>query len=114
MSKQEEKDSTPIDVTMIDNIDKYIHEPSRLKILAHLYVLEHTDFTYLKNLTSFSWGRLSSHLDKLKEAGYVHLEKKLVKKSKKGKETPKTFIYLTEKGRNAFENYRNAMKQLFS
>ncbi|MHA1940952.1 MAG: transcriptional regulator [Candidatus Hodarchaeales archaeon] len=113
MSNQEKKISTPIDVNMIDKIDKNIHEPSRLKILAHLFTLEHTDFTYLKNLTEFSWGRLSSHLDKLEEAGYVQLEKKLVKKIKNGKETPKTFIYLTEKGKEAFENYRKSMKKLF-
>ena len=114
MVKQGKDNPKPIDVNMIDGIDKHIHEPSRLKILAHLYVLEQTDFTYLKNLTDFSWGRLSSHLDKLEKAGYVKLEKKLIKKIKHGKETPKTFISLTEKGREAFENYRDSMKQLFS
>ena len=98
---------------MIDNLDKNIHEPSRLKILAHLHALEHTDFTYLKRLTDFSWGRLASHLDKLEKAGYVLMKKKLIKKNIGGKETPKTFIHLTDKGRFAFESYKNAMRQLF-
>ncbi|MHA1945783.1 MAG: transcriptional regulator [Candidatus Hodarchaeales archaeon] len=114
MSNQKKGVSTPFNVNMIDEIDKNIHEPSRLRILAHLFTLEHTDFTYLKNLTEFSWGRLSSHLDKLEQAGYVQLKKKLVTKSKNGKETPKTFIYLTEKGKQAFTNYRKSMKILFS
>ncbi|MHA2139456.1 MAG: transcriptional regulator [Candidatus Hodarchaeales archaeon] len=98
MSNQRKKGSTPIDVDMIDGIDKNIHEPSRLKILAHLFALEHTDFTYLKNLTDFSWGRLSSHLDKLEEAGYVHLEKKLVRKIKNGKD-PQNIHFSYRKGK---------------
>lgn len=106
--------SAPIDVGMIENIDKIIHEPSRLRILAHLYALEKTDFTYLKRVTDFSWGRLSSHLDKLEEVDYIQLEKKFVTKDKNKKKTPKTFIYLTDKGKKAFERYTEAMKQLFS
>jgi DNA-binding MarR family transcriptional regulator len=113
-SKQIEKGFTSIDIDMIDEIDRYIHEPSRLKILAHLYHLELTDYTYLKNLTNFSWGKLSTHLDKLEEAGYIKLEKKFVKRIKHGKEIAKTFIFLTKNGKEAFENYRSSMKQLLS
>ena len=113
-SKRVEKDSGSIDIDMIDEIDRYIHEPSRLKILAHLYHLELTDYTYLKNLTNFTWGKLSTHLDKLEEAGYVKLEKKFVKRIEHGKNIAKTFIFLTKKGKEAFENYRRSMKQLLS
>ena len=30
----------PINVKKISEIDKYIHEPSRLKIIAHLYSMK--------------------------------------------------------------------------
>ena len=68
-----------IDIELINDIDKIIHEPSRLKIIAYLFSLKRTDFSYLKRETGFSWGRLASHLDKLEEAGYIHMEKKLIK-----------------------------------
>ncbi len=113
-SKQVEEVSTPIDIDKIDDIDKYIHEPSRLKILAHLYSLELTDYTYLKNLTNFSWGKLSTHLDKLEEIGYIKLEKKFIQRTKHGRKVSKTFINLTKKGKTAFENYRRSMKQILS
>ena len=109
-----EKNITPIDVEKISEIDKYIHEPSRLKILAHLYSLEVTDFVYLKRVTGFTWGRLSSHLDKLEKVNYIQMEKKLVSRTKSGKKTPTTHIKLTKKGREAFEKYRSSMKAIFS
>ena len=74
-------------------------------ILANLYVLESADFTFLMNQTNLTWGNLSSHLSKLEEAGYVHIEKEFVNKK------PHTMISLTEDGRKAFERYRQQMKE---
>lgn len=105
--------ATPIDIDKIGSIDKVIHEPSRLKILAHLYTLEVTDFVYLRRVTGFTWGRLSSHLDKLEGVDYIQLEKKLVSKTKSGKKTPTTYIKLTKTGKKAFESYTVAMKKIF-
>jgi DNA-binding MarR family transcriptional regulator len=113
MRSNKEPDS-PIDVEKIGNIDKYIHEPSRLKILAHLYSLKVTDFVYLKRVTGFTWGRLSSHLDKLESVGYIQLEKKLISKPKSDKKTPTTYIKLTKTGKRAFESYTESMREIFS
>lgn len=103
----------PIDIGLIEKIDKIIHEPSRLKIIAHLYALEKTDFSYLKIMTDFTWGRLASHLEKLEEAGYIQTEKKFISTGTKGKKKPKTFINITDSGRKEFEKYTKAMKKLF-
>ena len=35
----------------IQNIDKLIHEPSRLTIMMHLYVVESADFQFLQHQT---------------------------------------------------------------
>lgn len=96
----------------IDDIDRILHDPSRLKIIAYLYSLEETDFTYLKNQTGFTWGRLASHLDKLQEVGYVELRKELVQKRKSSKKTPRTYISLTNRGKEALDRYRESMQQL--
>ena len=112
MTPKKKSSVFPINLETIDEIDKILHDPSRLKIMAYLYSMKETDFTYLKNQTEFSWGRLASHLDKLQEVGYVLLKKQLVQKRKSTKKTPITYISLTSEGRKAFDNYRKSMQQL--
>jgi len=87
-------------------IDKVIHEPARLKIVAHLYVVESADLLFLQRQTGLTWGNLSSHTAKLEEAGYIDVVKEFVGKK------PHTSLKLTERGRKAFVNYRRAMKQV--
>ena len=87
-------------------IDRVIHEPARLAIMALLYVVESADFTFLMNQTSLSWGNLSTHMSKLEEAGYIEVEK-----SFKGRR-PNTSLRLTQAGREAFQVYRQNMKQM--
>jgi len=89
----------------IANIDRLIHEPSRLTIMAHLYVVENADFLFLIQQTGMTWGNLSVHLSKLEAAGYVVIQKEFLGKK------PHTTVRLTEEGRAAFNEYRNNMKQ---
>ena len=84
-------------------IDKLIHEPARLMLMAHLYVVESADFTYLMKQTDLSWGNLSSHMSKLEDAKYIEVIKEF-----KGKR-PNTMLKLTQQGRAAFKNYRQQM-----
>jgi DNA-binding MarR family transcriptional regulator len=93
--------------TLLCSIDKLIHEPARLMIFAHLYVVESADFTFLIRHTGLTWGNLSTHITKLENADYIKVNKKF--KNKK----PNTMLSLTQKGRHAFDIYRKNMKQLF-
>ena len=94
------------DLQPIADIDRLIHEPARLMILALLYVVESGDFTFLMRQTGLTWGNLSSHLSKLEAAGYIEVEKEFVDRK------PRTMLYLTDKGRAAFREYRQSMKQV--
>ena len=87
-------------------IDRLVHEPARLMLMAVLYVIESADFTFLMNQTGMTWGNLSAHMSKLEEAGYLEVEK-----SFKGKR-PNTMLRLTPQGRAAFQSYRLKMKQV--
>jgi len=91
----------------IPKIDKTIHEPARLMIMAYLFVVESADFLFLQRQTGLTWGNLSSHLSKLENANYVAIEKEFIDKK------PHTVLHLTDKGRTAFQEYRQAMKQVF-
>ncbi len=87
-------------------IDRLIHEPARLLILAYLSVIESADFLFLMNQTNLTRGNLSSHLSKLETAGYIEIKKEFVDK------IPRTLLTLTEQGRKAFRRYRRNMKQV--
>ena len=88
------------------NIDRLIHEPSRLTIMAHLYVVESADFLFLIRQTGMTWGNLSVHISKLEAAGYLNVKKEFLGKK------PHTIVSLTNSGRVAFDSYRESMKQV--
>lgn len=85
-------------------LDRVIHEPARLAIVALLSAVDEADFLYLLNETGLTKGNLSSHLAKLETAGYVEIEKTYRQK------IPLTVCRLTPAGRNAFKQYRAALK----
>jgi DNA-binding transcriptional ArsR family regulator len=89
------------------NIDRLIHEPARLMIMAYLCVVESADFLFLVRQTGLTWGNLSSHLSKLEAAGYIEIKKEFVGKK------PHTMLRLTNEGRAAFKEYRRSMKKVF-
>ena len=101
-------DSKPDDLPSVRDIDKMIHEPARLLIVAHLYVVESADFLFLMRQTGMTFGNLSSHMSRLEAAGYIDVEKEFVGKK------PNTKLSLTRNGREAFEGYRRSMQQLFT
>ena len=90
----------------LTDIDRLIHEPARLQIVALLYVLESADFVFVTQQTGLTWGNLSAHITKLEEGGYVKVEK-----GYKGKR-PQTTLSLTAKGSKAFQAYRQSMQQM--
>jgi len=103
MAKQEiDKDN----LQPLAEIDRVIHEPARLLLVATLSVVESADFLFLMNQTKLTRGNLSSHLSKLEAAGYVEIKKEFVEK------IPRTLLRLTEEGRNAFLEYRQKMQQV--
>lgn len=85
------------------DIDRVIHEPVRLRILSILTGIDLADFKFLLSTLELSRGNLSSHMDKLQQAGYVNVEK-----SFNGK-IPHTDYQITDSGRKALSNYWDAL-----
>jgi len=94
------------DLQPLAEIDKVIHEPARLLILAHLSVVESADFLFLERQTGLTRGNLSTHLSKLETAGYIEIKKEFVGK------IPRTLLSLTKHGKKAFQKYLESMKQV--
>lgn len=89
-------------------IDRIIHEPARLRILAQLYVVDSADFIFLMTQLGMTWGNLSSHMTKLEDAEYIEVQKEFLNKK------PRTILKLTQKGRKAFVEYRKTIDQVFN
>jgi DNA-binding MarR family transcriptional regulator len=95
------------DFSSLSDVDRLVHEPARLVVMANLYVVESADYTFLMRQAGITWGNLSSHLSKLEEAGYVDIEK-----TYRGKR-PYTLVHLSDNGRAVFKNYVAQMKAVF-
>ena len=88
------------------DLDRLVHEPSRLAILTALAACKSADFLYLQRLTGLSKGNLSSHLSKLEGAGLVDIEKEFIAK------IPNTRVSVTKAGRAAVERHWKRLDQL--
>jgi DNA-binding transcriptional ArsR family regulator len=87
-------------------LDRIIHEPVRLQIMATLGGVETADFNFLVATLGLSKGNLSSHAEKLEAAGYVEVTKQF-----NGKIT-NTQYALTQKGRKALEQHWIMLERL--
>ena len=88
------------------NLDRVIHDRTRLAIMSALAVNETLSFTELKGVTETTDGNLSVHARKLEEAGYLHCDKSFAGR------TPRTDFRLTASGRRAMEKYLDHMEAL--
>ena len=95
------------EILNVTDVDRVIHEPARLIIIAHLYLVESADFLFLMQQTGLTFGNLSSHMKKLEQAGYIEVQKEFVDRR------PHTMLQLTKEGRAAFKAYRKKMRHLF-
>jgi DNA-binding MarR family transcriptional regulator len=88
------------------NLDRLIHERTRLAIVSALAVNTSLTFSELKELLGASDGNLSVHARKLEDAGYIACTKSFAGR------VPKTEYRLTTAGRRALEKYLNHMEAL--
>lgn len=87
----------------LSDLDRVIHEPARLLLVALLSSVESADFLFLLKESGLTKGNLSVHLSRLEEAGYLRVDK-----SFRGK-IPHTEFRLTPKGKSAFDQYRKSL-----
>lgn len=88
------------------NLDRLIHERTRLAIVSALAVNASLAFNDLKQLLRVTDGNLSVHARKLEDAGYIACTKSFAGR------VPKTEFRLTPAGRRALEKYLDHMEAL--
>lgn len=84
---------------MFKDLDPILHSQLRLAVMSLLISVREADFVFLKEKTNATAGNLSVQLQKLKEAGYVSINKQFKDNY------PQTTCKITSKGITAFEGY---------
>jgi DNA-binding MarR family transcriptional regulator len=93
----------------VEELDPLIHVPARLRIIATLAALNEGDtlsFPQLQQMIGLTQGNLITHLRKLEDADYIHIEK-----NGNGRAS-RTTLNLTRRGRAALDSYTAALHDL--
>lgn len=85
-------------------LNPLLHSQLRLAIMSILMNVEEADFVYLKEKTEATSGNISVQLDKLAATEYIEVKKSFVGRK------PRTTCRITNKGKEAFEEYINALR----
>lgn len=90
---------------MFKDLDPILHSQLRLAVVSLLVSVKEAEFTYIKEQTNSTAGNLSVQIQKLKDAGYIEVEKKFKDNY------PQTICRVTKSGVKAFEKYVNDIQQ---
>ena len=81
------------------DLDPILHSQLRLAVVSLLLGVKEAEFTFLKEKTNATAGNLSVQINKLKEAGYIDVNKQFKDNY------PQTTCKITRKGIDAFDEY---------
>ena len=90
------------------DLDRLVHDRTRLAIVSALAASESLTFTELKAITETTDGNLSVHSRKLEDAGYVTCTKGFDGRM------PRTEFALTAAGKRALQKYLDHMEAIIS
>lgn len=90
---------------MFKDLDPVLHSQLRLAIVSILIRVEEAEFTQLREETQATAGNLSVQINKLRDAGYITVEKKF-----KGN-YPQTLCRITGKGIQQFREYVDVLRK---
>lgn len=92
---------------MFKELDPVIHAQLRLAIMSLLHESGEVGFMEIKEKTRATSGNISVQIQKLKEAGYIQVNKNF------NNNFPSTSCKLSATGKQAFANYMEALNSYF-
>mgnify|MGYP000963480739 CR=1 FL=1 len=90
---------------MFNDLDPLLHSQLRLAVMSILVSVKEAEFRYIQEQTKATAGNLSVQLQKLKDAGYIQIEKGFKNNY------PQTTCKITKEGIAAFEQYVTNIKK---
>lgn len=91
-------------MTVFKELDPLLHSQLRLAVVSLLVSVEEAEFNFLLEQTGATKGNLSAQITKLKDAGYISVEKSF------RNNYPLTTCKIAPKGIEAFEKYVQAIQ----
>ena len=88
------------------DLDKLVHQPTRLRMFAYLYRHGESTFGDVADELDLTEGNLSSHPGRMEDAGAVEIHKEFVDRR------PRTTVALTDEGEALFEEHVRALQGL--
>jgi DNA-binding MarR family transcriptional regulator len=95
-------------MNLFKDLDPILHSQLRLAIISFLIREKEAEFTVLKDKTKSSAGNLSVQINKLREAGYIEVQKDFKDNY------PHTLCKITPSGSRAFESYVKSLQSYLS
>lgn len=92
---------------MFKDLDPILHSQVRLAIMTILLPIKSAEFSYLLDNIETTKGNLSFQITKLREAGYIDVEKSF------RNNYPLTTLHITSKGIDAYESYIDSISEYF-
>ncbi|MDA3821593.1 MAG: transcriptional regulator [Bacteroidales bacterium] len=86
-------------MTQYTDLNPLLHSQLRLAVMSILMNTEQAEFTFIREKTGATAGNLSVQITKLKDAGYIEIEKKF------RNNYPQTICKITKLGKEQFELY---------
>ena len=90
---------------MFEELDPILHYQLRLAVMSLLISVKEAEFTFIREKTNSTAGNLSVQVQKLKEVGYIDVNKQFKDNY------PQTTCKVTPKGIEAFEKYVKALQE---
>lgn len=90
---------------MFKDLDPLLHSQLRMAIVSLLMSVEQAEFTFIREKTGATAGNLSVQISKLKEAGYLEVEKSF------RDNFPLTTCRITPIGKKAFADYVKVLEE---
>ena len=87
-------------------LDDLIHAPVRFSVVAALARVTEAEFGWIRDAVGVTDSALSKQVSTLEQAGYVHVRKGYVGKR------PRTWLRLSPRGREAYEQHLQALREI--
>jgi DNA-binding transcriptional ArsR family regulator len=87
------------------DLDPILHSQLRLAVMSLLISVKEAEFTFIKEKTAATAGNLSVQIQKLKDAGYIEVNKQFKDNY------PQTTCKVTKEGIKAFETYVKNLRE---
>lgn len=92
-------------MTQFKDLDQLLHSQLRLAVISLLVGVESAGFSWLKEQTGATAGNLSIQVKKLRDAGYIEVDKSF------NENYPLTTCRITALGRKKFMEYVTALRE---